>query len=66
MASLNFQTASEAQKPAYLSKMVDITDRIMELIGLETLKEKQDNEKRAAQIEERIAKTEALTKAVNL
>ncbi len=27
-ASLNFQQASEAQKPIYLSKMVDITDRV--------------------------------------
>ena len=28
MASLHFQTSGDAQKPAYLSKMVDITDRL--------------------------------------
>ena len=44
-ASLHFQTASEAQKPVYLSKMVDITDRMVSLLGLETLKEKQDHRK---------------------
>ena len=47
-ASLHFQTASEAQKPVYLSKMVDITDRLVALLGLETLREKQEAEKRAA------------------
>src|SRR5665647_3954246 len=39
-ASLRFQTASESLKPVYLSKMVDITDRLVALLGLETLKEK--------------------------
>ena len=45
MASLHFQTASEAQKPVYLSKMVDITERLLALLGLETLKEKQEKSK---------------------
>ena len=43
-ASLRFETASDSQKPVYLSKMVDITDRLVSLLGLETLKEKQENE----------------------
>ena len=34
MASFHFQTAGEPQKPAYLSKMVDITDRLVTLLGL--------------------------------
>jgi hypothetical protein len=60
MASFQFQTAGEPQKPAYLSKMVDITDRLVTLLGLETLKEKQDSEKRAVEIEKAIDKNEAL------
>ena len=40
-ASLHFQTASEAKKPVYTSRMVDINDRLVTLIGLETLREKQ-------------------------
>ena len=60
MASLSFQTAGDAQKPAYLSKMVEITDRILALLGLETLKEKQDNETRAAEIEQKLAKHKEL------
>ena len=51
MASLQFQSAGEAQKPAYLSKMVDITDRLVSLLGIETLKEKQDSKKREAEID---------------
>ena len=60
MASLHFQTASEAQKPVYLSKMVDITERLLALLGLETLKEKQEKEKRAVKAVNEIAKIEAL------
>jgi hypothetical protein len=59
-ASLHFQTASEAQKPVYLSKMVDITERLLALLGLETLKEKQEKEKRAVKAVNEIAKIEAL------
>jgi len=63
-ASLHFQTASEAQKPVYLSKMVDITDCLVALLGLETLKEKQETEKRAALVENELAKNEAFMEAI--
>jgi hypothetical protein len=63
MASFQFQTAGEPQKPTYLSKMVDITDRLVTLLGLETLKEKQDSEKRAVEVEKEIAENEALLAA---
>jgi hypothetical protein len=63
IASLHFQTAGETQKPVYLSKMVDITDRLVTLLGLETLKEKQDKEKQATEIEKEIAENEALLQA---
>src|SRR5450759_4024646 len=55
-ASLHFQTATEAQKPVYLSKMVDITNRLVTLLGLETLREKQEAKKRAASVENELAK----------
>ena len=48
MASLHFQTASDAQKPVYLTKMVDITERSWLLLGLETLKEKQDHKQKSS------------------
>jgi hypothetical protein len=63
MASFQFQTAGEPQKPTYLSKMVDITDRLVTLLGLETLKEKQDSEKRVVEVEKEIAENEALLAA---
>jgi len=65
-ASLHFQTASEAQKPVYLSKMVDITDRLVALLGLETLREKQEAEKRAASVENELAKNEPLVEAMSV
>ena len=65
-ASLHFQTASESQKPVYLSKMVEITDRLVALLGLETLKEKQDAEKRALKVENELAKQEPLLESMSL
>jgi len=44
-ASLHFQTASEAQKPLYLTRMIDITNKLVTLLGIETVKEKQTKEK---------------------
>ena len=63
-ASLHFQTASEAQKPVYLSRMVDITDRLAALLGLETLKEKQETEKIAVSMENELSKNEAVMEAI--
>ena len=65
-ASLHFQTASEAQKPGYLSKMVEVTDHLVALLGLETLKEKQETEKRAASVENELARNEPLVEAMSL
>ena len=64
-ASLHFQTAADAQKPVYFSKMVEVTDLIVSLLGLETLKEKQDKEKRTAEIEKELAKNEEMIEALS-
>jgi hypothetical protein len=65
-ASLHFQTASEAQKPIYPSKMVDITDRLVALLGLEALREKQETEKRVASVENELAKNESLVESMSV
>ncbi len=65
-ASLHFQTASDSQKPVYLSRMVEITDRLVALLGLETLKAKQDAEKRAVEVERELAKNEAYLETLTL
>ena len=41
-------------------KSFRVTDRLVALLGLETLKEKQDAEKRSAEIESKLAKNEPL------
>ena len=66
LASLHFQTSSEAQKPIYLSRMVDITDRLVALLGLETLREKQEAEKRALSVENELAKNEPFMESTSV
>jgi hypothetical protein len=66
MASFQFQTAGEPQKPTYLSKMVDITDRLVALLGLETLREKQEAEKIALSVENELAKNELLMESTSV
>jgi hypothetical protein len=46
--------------------MVEITDRLVVLLGLETLKEKQDTEKRVAATENELAKNEPLVEAMSV
>jgi hypothetical protein len=65
-ASLHFQTANESQKPIYLSRMVDITDRLVALLGLETLREKQEAEKTALSVENELAKNEPLMESTSV
>jgi len=66
MASFQFQTVGEPQKPTYLSKMVDITDRLVALLGLETLREKQEAEKRAIAVENELAKNDPLVESTSI
>ena len=65
-ASLHFQTASETQKPVYFSKMVEVTDRLVDLLGLETLRAKQDAERRAVKVENELAKNEPLLQSLSV
>jgi len=63
-ASLHFQTASDPQKPVYLTKMLDITNRLVTLLGLETVKEKQTNEKHQLETLNEQPKRELMVKAL--
>jgi hypothetical protein len=45
--------------------MVDITDRLVALLGLETLREKQETEKRIASAENELAKNEPFMEAIS-
>jgi hypothetical protein len=63
-ASLHFQTASETQKPLYLSRMIDITNRLVALLGIETVKETQANEKHQTEIVNELSKGEAMLKVL--
>ena len=60
LASLGFQTASETQKPLYLSRMIDITSRLVTLLGVETVKETQTNQKHHTEMLNDLAKGETM------
>ncbi|MDR0471496.1 MAG: hypothetical protein LBH79_07245 [Nitrososphaerota archaeon] len=60
LASLHFQTANDVQKPVYLSRMIEITDRLVTLLGLESLKENQDKKKLDTEVEKALAQIEVL------
>ncbi len=64
-ASLHFQTAGDSQKPLYLSRMIDVTDRLVALLGLETLRETQEAGFRVAEIEKQLSKNKALLDALS-
>jgi len=63
-ASLHFQTASEAQKPLYLTRMIDITNKLVTLLGIESVKEKQTKEKYQLDMLNDKPKMELLLKAL--
>lgn len=63
-ASLHFQTASDAQKPLYLSRMIDVTDRLVALLWLETLRETQEGSFKVAEIEKQLNKHKALLDSI--
>lgn len=63
-ASLHFQTASDAQKPLYLSRMIDVTDRLVALLGLETLRETQEAGFKVTEIEKQLSKHKELLESL--
>jgi hypothetical protein len=46
--------------------MVDITDRLVALLGFETLREKQEAEKTALSVENELAKNEPLMETISI
>ncbi len=60
-ASLNFSLAKDPQKPAYFAKMVETTDRMITLLGVESLKETQDAERQKVYAENAMRKNEFLS-----
>jgi hypothetical protein len=64
-ASLHFQTGSEVQKPLYLSRMIDVTGRMVALLGLETLRESQEGCFKVAEFDKQLSKHKALLEALS-
>ena len=64
-ASLHFQTASDAQKPLYLSRLIDVTDRMVALLELETLRETQEGSFKVAEAEKQLSKHKAFLEVLS-
>ncbi len=63
-ASYHFQIASNSLKPIYLSRMIEATERLVHLLGLESLRDKQETEKLGAEAEKMLAKNKTITEAL--
>jgi len=64
-ASFNFQRGSDRQKPAYLKLMLDITNNLINLLGLQSLRETEEQKQREDMAFEEIRKFEKFLKNQN-
>lgn len=61
-ASFNFKQGSDAQKPVYLKLMLDVTNNLISLLGLQSLKDSQDEADRMEQLKKELPIFEKLVK----
>jgi hypothetical protein len=64
-ASFNYRQGDSAQKPIYLKLMLEVTKNLKELLGLQSLKERQDQAERIEQMKKELPMLEKLLKMQN-
>lgn len=64
-ASFNFQRGSDRQKPVYLKLMLDITNNLIDLLGLQSLRETKEQKEREDRAFEEIRKFESFLETKN-
>ena len=52
-ASFNYKQGHVTQKPTYLKLMLDVTKNLIDLIGLQSLKDSQDKAERMEQLKKK-------------
>ena len=64
-ASFNYRQGDSSQKPTYLKLMLDVTKNHIELLGLQSLKDSQDQAERMEQLKKELPMLEKLLKMRN-
>ena len=64
-SSFNYRQGDSSQKPTYLKLMLDVTKNLIELLGLQSIKDSQDQTERMEQLKQEIPMLEKLLKMKN-
>ena len=64
-ASFNYRQGDSSQKPTYLKLMLEVTKNLIELLGLESIKDSQDEVERMEQLRKELPMLEKLLKTGN-
>jgi len=64
-ASFNYRQGDSSQKPTYLKLMLDVTKNLIELLGLQSIKDSQDEAERMEQLKKELPMLEKLLKMRN-
>ena len=64
-SSFNYRQGDSSQKPTYLKLMVEVTKSLIELLGLQSIKDSQDEAERMEQLKKEIPLLEKLLKMRN-
>lgn len=64
-ASFNYRQGDSSQKSTYLKLMLEVTKNLIELLGLQSIKESQDEVERMAQLKKELPMLEKLLKMRN-
>jgi hypothetical protein len=61
-SSFNYRQGDSSQKPTYLKLMLDVTKNLIELLGLQSIKDSQDEAERLEQLKKELPLLEKLLK----
>jgi len=64
-ASYNYRQGEDTQKPTYLKLMLEVTKNLIELLGLQSVKDSQDQAERMEQLKKELPLLEKLLKMQN-
>ena len=64
-ASFNYRQGDSSQKPTFLKLMLEVTKNLIELLGLQSIKESQDEAERMEQLKKELPMLEKLLKMRN-
>ena len=64
-SSFNYRQGDSSQKPTYLKLMLEVTKNLIELLGLQSIKDSQDEAERMERLKQELPVLEKLLKMKN-